>query len=142
MSELISEAIKDSFRSDAADIKALEDTRNESSYSREDLLKDTTMKIILLLITASAACLIPACSSNQGSGAVPAPEVAALNKIPLARPHPTGKKNMVISPYRPYNIIDVKGYRKGDIAGDPSTAKTDPKTGKIIESTAKYFRIP
>lgn len=100
------------------------------------------MKIILLLITASAACLLPSCAPERGSGSVPAPEVAELSKIPFARPHPTGQKNMVISPYRPYNIIDVKGYRKGDIAGDPSTAKTDPKTGKIIESTAKYFRIP
>ena len=100
------------------------------------------MKTILFLITASAACLIPACSPDQGSGSVPAPEVTELSSIPVARPHPTGQKNMVISPYRPYNIIDVKGYRKGDIAGDPSTAKTDPKTGKIIESTAKYFRIP
>lgn len=40
MSELISEAVKDSFRSDAADIKALEDTKNESSYSLEDVLKE------------------------------------------------------------------------------------------------------
>ncbi len=46
MSELISEAIKDSFRSDAADIKALEDTRNESSYSLEDVLKEFKLEYL------------------------------------------------------------------------------------------------
>jgi len=46
MSELISEALKDSFRSDAADIKALEDTRNESSYSLEDVLKEFKLEYL------------------------------------------------------------------------------------------------
>ena len=46
MSELISEAITDSFRSDAADIKALEDTRNESSYSLEDVLKEFKLEYL------------------------------------------------------------------------------------------------
>ena len=46
MSELISEAVKDSFRSDAADIKALEDTKNESSYSLEDVLKEFELEYL------------------------------------------------------------------------------------------------
>lgn len=100
------------------------------------------MNKTLLIITAGLASLFSACSPSTGSGTVPAPEVPDLNDIPVGRPDPTGRKNMVISPYRPYNLIDVKGYRSGDIAGDPSTARTDPKTGKIIESTSKYFRIP
>lgn len=49
---------------------------------------------------------------------------------------------MVVSPYRPYNIIDVKGYRRGDIVGDPSTAKVNPATGQPDLSTSKHFRIP
>ena len=100
------------------------------------------MKITLLIITAGIAALLSACSSSSSSNTVPAPEVAELSTIPVGRPDPNGNPKMVISPYRPYNLIDVTGYRKGAIAGDPSTAKKDPKTGKIIESTSKYFRIP
>lgn len=100
------------------------------------------MKTTFLIITAGVTVLFSACSSSTGSSTVPAPEVPDLSDIPVGRPDPSGRKNMVISPYRPYNLIDVTGYRSGDIAGDPSTAKKDPKTGKIIESTSKYFRIP
>ena len=102
------------------------------------------MKTTLLITTAGIATLLSACSptSSTGAGTVPAPNVAELSKIPVARPDPQGNPKMVISPYHPYNLIDVTGYSKGDIAGDPSTARKDPKTGKIIESTAKYFRIP
>ena len=99
------------------------------------------MKTTLLIMTAGVAVLISACSQSQSSGTVPAPNVPDLNDIPVGRPDPAGRKNMVISPFRPYNIIDVKGYRSGDIAGDPSTAKRDA-SGKIIESTSKYFRLP
>ena len=49
---------------------------------------------------------------------------------------------MVVSPYRPYNIIDVSGYRSGDIVGDPSTAIVNPRTGRRDPNSAKYFRIP
>jgi hypothetical protein len=103
------------------------------------------MKITLLIITAGMAALSSSCSLTSSSGTtgtVPAPVVAELSKIPVGRPDPAGRKNLVISPYRPYNLIDVTGYKKGAIAGDPSTAQKDPKTGKIIESTSKYFRIP
>ena len=44
ISELISEAIKDSLRADAADIKALEDTKNEPSYSLEDVLAEFNLQ--------------------------------------------------------------------------------------------------
>ena len=47
MSELISEAVKDSFRSDAADIKALDDTKNESSYSLEEVLKEFKLESLI-----------------------------------------------------------------------------------------------
>ena len=101
------------------------------------------MKTILIIITAASAILFSACTptAGGGSGSVPAPEVTDLSSIPVGRPHPTGQKNLVISPYRPYNLIDVKGYRSGEVVGDPSTAKRDA-SGKVIESTSKYFLVP
>lgn len=100
------------------------------------------MKATTILLLAAAAFLIPACSPSADSNLVPAPELPDLSKIPVATPAPAGVKSAVISPYKPYNLITVKGYKSGDIVGDPSTAKINPKTGKIIESTAKYFRLP
>lgn len=99
------------------------------------------MKTTLLVAIASVLTLLSACTPNSGSGTVPAPNVPDLKDIPVARPDPSGRKNLVISPYRPYNLIDVKGYSSGDVAGDPSTAQKDA-SGKIIESTSKYFLIP
>lgn len=49
---------------------------------------------------------------------------------------------MVVSPYRPYNIIDITGYSSGDIVGDPSTAMVNPTTGKRDPRTVRHFRIP
>lgn len=49
---------------------------------------------------------------------------------------------MVVSPYRPYNVIDITGYRSGDIVGDPSTAAVNSTTGKRDANTIKHFRIP
>ena len=46
MSKLISEALKDSLRDDAADIKALEDTQNERTYSLEDVLKEFQLEYL------------------------------------------------------------------------------------------------
>lgn len=80
----------------------------------------------------------PAASGDE----VPAPQVDSNSNVPVGRPSPDGKKNMVISPYRPYNLIDVTGYKSGDIVGDPSTATVDPATGKPNLSTAKHFRLP
>jgi hypothetical protein len=100
------------------------------------------MKITPLIMTAGVAALLSSCSPTSSSNTVPAPEVAELSKIPVGRPDPKGNPKMIISPYRPYNLIDITGSRSGQIVGDPSTAKKDPKTGKIIESTSKYFRIP
>jgi len=80
--------------------------------------------------------------TSKKTGGVPAPTVVELEAIPVGRPDPQHRKNMYISPYRPYKLIDCIGYKSGDVVGDPSTAKRNPKTGKIIESTAKYFRIP
>ncbi|BDS08298.1 hypothetical protein NT6N_33380 [Oceaniferula spumae] len=80
--------------------------------------------------------------SQSQADEVPAPTVDVDSSVPVGRPTPDGKKGMVISPYRPYNVIDVTGYRSGDIVGDPSTASVDPATGQPIPSTSKHFRIP
>lgn len=41
--------------------------------------------------------------------------------------YPTAKRtanpNEVISPYAPYNVIDVEGFKSGDLAKDPSNKK-------------------
>lgn len=88
---------------------------------------------ILLPLLATAATLI---GSSCTSG-----------KYPVAKPiigTETGKpvKDHYISPYRPYNPIVAKGFRSGQTAGDPSTIKNDPKTGKPDLSTMKIFQIP
>ena len=35
----------------------------------------------------------------------------------------TDNPNRVISPYSPYNVIDVEGFRSGQLAKDPSNGK-------------------
>ena len=35
----------------------------------------------------------------------------------------TGDPNRVLSPYAPYNVIDVEGFRPGQLAKDPSNGK-------------------
>ena len=40
---------------------------------------------------------------------------------PLARR--TANPNQVISPYEPYNVIDVEGFKSGELARDPSNKK-------------------
>lgn len=42
-------------------------------------------------------------------------------EYPTARP--TSNPNEVTSPYEPYNIIDVEGFRPGQLARDPSNNK-------------------
>ena len=105
-----------------------------------------TRHITLLAIAAAAlASCAPSPTGPQAGGSsaeVPAPKIDGYSKIPMGRRTPDGKANRVISPYRPYNIIDISGYRSGDIVGDPSTAQVDPATGKIILNTSKHLRIP
>ncbi len=99
--------------------------------------------IAALAISLSSCADVPGTSNNPGSSGaeVPAPRIN-IAKVPTGHPHPEGKANMVVSPYRPYNVIDIKGYRSGDIVGDPSTGKAHPTTGVLIPGTAKCFRIP
>lgn len=46
---------------------------------------------------------------------------------PQREQYPTAERtdnpNQVISPYAPYNVIDVEGFRSGQLARDPSNQK-------------------
>lgn len=103
---------------------------------------------IASLSLLTAFLFLSACANQAGAtkktthlGKVPPPVIAEYQNIPVAKPDPLGRKNMFISPYKPYNIIDCKGYHSGEVVGDPSTAQRDAK-GKVIESSSKHFLIP
>lgn len=66
---------------------------------------------------------------------------APTSDYPLATPV-QGTSNQVVSPYKPHNVIDVKGFRTGQLARDPSTAPINPTTGKPDLGQAKIFEIP
>jgi hypothetical protein len=51
----------------------------------------------------------------------PAPQPTRPGEYPTAQR--TANPNQVISPYEPYNVIDVEGFRSGQLARDPSNQK-------------------
>ncbi len=51
----------------------------------------------------------------------PDPQPVRPGDYPLARR--TADPNQVISPYEPYNVIDVEGFKSGELARDPSNKK-------------------
>lgn len=51
----------------------------------------------------------------------PPPMVTPRPEYPTARS--TDNPNEVISPYAPYNVIDVEGFKSGQLAKDPSNKK-------------------
>jgi hypothetical protein len=53
--------------------------------------------------------------------APPAPPVTPREQYPVAER--TDNPNRVLSPYAPYNVIDVQGFRSGQLAKDPSNGK-------------------
>ena len=53
--------------------------------------------------------------------APPAPAPAPRPTYPDAKR--TANPNQVISPYAPYNVIDVEGFKSGALAKDPSNGK-------------------
>jgi hypothetical protein len=52
---------------------------------------------------------------------VPVPAPTPRPEYPTARR--TDNPNEVISPYAPYNVIDVEGFKSGQLAKDPSNKK-------------------
>ena len=71
-------------------------------------------------------------------------------KSPFPTATPSIDPNVVLSPFPPYNLIDVTGAESGDDLYDPSTIPIDPDTGKPMRnqdgsfdvSKAKRFRVP
>ena len=51
----------------------------------------------------------------------PRPQPKPRREYPVAER--TEKPGMVISPYAPYNVIDVEGFQSGALAKDPSNGK-------------------
>ncbi len=51
----------------------------------------------------------------------PPPRRTGRQEYPVAEA--TEKPGMVISPYAPYNVIDVEGFESGALAKDPSNGK-------------------
>ncbi len=51
----------------------------------------------------------------------PSPPVTPRDQYPLAER--TDNPNRVLSPFAPYNVIDVEGFRSGQLAKDPSNGK-------------------
>lgn len=68
---------------------------------------------------------------GEDPGARPAPSrptPPAPDSTPRERPaYPVAERtdnpNQVLSPYPPYNVIDVTGFRSGQLAKDPSNGK-------------------
>lgn len=56
-----------------------------------------------------------------GTDPAPAPVPAPRPEYPTAKR--TANPNEVISPYPPYNVIDVEGFKSGQLAKDPSNKK-------------------
>ena len=119
------------------------------------------LRIAALGLTSAAVLTFSSCTpvQQQGAGikesndrkagkynrggdqlAPPAPKPKKTSKYPLATPI-AGTTNQVISPYPPHNVIDVKGFRTGQLARDPSTAPIGPD-GKPDISKAKIFEMP
>jgi hypothetical protein len=90
-------------------------------------------KIISTLLVAVTALIFSSCSGGS-SYPVAKPIIGTHTKQPVP--------DHYISPYKPYNPIVAKGFKSGQLAGDPSTIKNDPKTGKPDLSTMKIFKIP
>ncbi len=64
----------------------------------------------------------PPYSSPAPTDTPPAPGAPVRQDYPVAEK--TGNPNRVISPYGPnYNVIDVSGFRSGQLARDPSNNK-------------------
>lgn len=67
----------------------------------------------------------PAYSGNQPPPSQPDPAASGVpGDYPTARP--TTNPNEVLSPYEPYNVIDISGpprFKSGQLARDPSNQK-------------------
>lgn len=58
---------------------------------------------------------------RYGEEQPPVEQVPPREQYPMAQR--TDKPNRVLSPYAPYNVIDIEGFRSGQLAKDPSNGK-------------------
>lgn len=58
---------------------------------------------------------------TQPSQPAPAPAPTQRPEHPVAKT--TANPDQVLSPYPPYNVIDVSGFKSGQLARDPSNGK-------------------
>ena len=75
-------------------------------------------------VDPSAEMTSPDPYGNLESQPTPAPLAAtppAAGSYPFASR--TTNPNQVLSPYEPYNVIDVEGFKSGTLARDPSNQK-------------------
>lgn len=86
---------------------------------------------ILILLASITLC--------NAQGQTASTSQAQAKYFPTAYYH---KKGYVISPYKPYNIVDVRHLNAGDLAYDPSSIKKNPTTGKNDLQNANIFRVP
>ena len=94
------------------------------------------MKAFLILALAASSFFSIAQASDDKKKA---------SAIDPDKKYPTAwyyKPGFVISPYKPYNVLEVKHLKPGDYAYDPFTAIINPSTNKREISTAKIFKIP
>ena len=63
----------------------------------------------------------PYSEPNDPNISQPVPNQPTRDQYPVAER--TANPNHVISPYAPYNVINVEGFRTGQLAKDPSNQK-------------------
>lgn len=91
-------------------------------------------KTLLSLIAAATALICSSCSNTPGNYPVAKPMVDSKTGDTI--------KDHYVSPFRPYTPIAAKGFKSGQLAGDPSTIKTNPETGKPDKASMKIFKLP
>ncbi|MEO5716075.1 MAG: hypothetical protein ABIT37_21530 [Luteolibacter sp.] len=73
------------------------------------------------MVDAYGQPIDPAPPVNPEPPADPAPTPPAAGGYPTATK--TANPNQVLSPYEPFNVIDVEGFKTGQLARDPSNQK-------------------
>lgn len=63
----------------------------------------------------------PQIDTSYDPGAPAAPPRRTRSSYPTAQR--TANRDQVLSPYAPYNVIDVEGFKTGQLAKDPSNGK-------------------
>jgi hypothetical protein len=92
------------------------------------------LKLLLTFVIATGALISSSCSNAAGNYPVAKPMIDPETGVAV--------KDHYVSPFYPHNPIVAKGFKSGQMAGDPSTIKVNLKTGKQDPSTVQIFRLP